>query len=204
MAEDENFDVTIAKPKSTTGGMTFAPKGTEIPEDASSSLPDPCRPLGYVSADGVSLSEDASDEDVTVWGGVKVRKVRSEYSATITATLHSTRNVPTLRAIFGKKNVIVKGNVIKILHTADIAPVQCFTIESLDGEFARRFHIPRGQVTVSGERTLSHSSPDGFEITIEALADEDGVCYIEYSEETDGQNEDDEDNAGEGDGQGES
>ena len=35
---------------------------------------------------------------------------------------------------------------------------------------------------MSGDVNLSHKEITGFEITIEALADKDGVCYYEFIE----------------------
>lgn len=181
-------DVIVAKPKSTTGGLTFGPTTLTIPEDATTQLPAGQKPLGLVSSDGVTLTEDASDEDIFVWGAVKARKVRSEYSATLGAILYSTANPDTLRAVFGPDNVKVEGKKITVYHTSSIAPLQNFTVECQDSGTgtARRFVIPKGQLTVSGDRTLVDAAADGFEVTIEALADDDGVCYTEFIEKTDG------------------
>lgn len=180
-------DVIVAKPKSTTGGLTFGPTTLTIPKDATSALPSGQKPLGLVSSDGVTLTEDASDEDIFVWGAVKARKVRSEYSATLGAILYSTANPDTLRAVFGTDNVTVDGAKITVRHSSGISPIQNFTVECLDAGTgtARRFYIPRGQLTVSGDRTLVDASADGFEVTIEALAGDDGTCYWEYIEKTD-------------------
>lgn len=183
-------DVIVAKPKSTDGGLTFGPAGTVIPEDATTELPAGQKLLGLVSSDGVTLTEDASDEDIFVWGGVKARKVRSEYSATLGAVLYSTANPDTLKAVFGPNNVDVEedGSMITVSHSSNIAPIQNFTVEAKDEGTgtARRFVVPRGQITVSGDRTLVDAAADGFEVTIEALADSDGNCYTEYIEKTDG------------------
>lgn len=184
MAE-RNFDVVVSKPQSLTGGVTFAPLGTEIPSNFSKKLGQEFKPMGYVSADGVSLSEDASDEEIQVWGGVKVRTVRSSYSAKIKLTVYSTADSETLKAIFGADNVSVTDDgVVTILHGSDMAPVQAYTIETKDPNngYQRRFAIERGQVTVSGDRSLTHSAADSFEISIECLADpETGICYREYT-----------------------
>lgn len=194
-------DVIVAKPKSTDGGITFGPTGTVIPEDATTELPAGQKLLGLVSSDGVTLTEDASDEDIFVWGGVKARKVRSEYSATLGAVLYSTANPDTLRAVFGPDNVYVSddGAKIAVAHSSNIAPIQNFTVEARDEGTgtARRFVIPRGQITVSGDRTLVDAAADGFEVTIEALADSDGNCYTEYIEKTDGTTFEDGDKPGE-------
>lgn len=181
-------DVIVAKPKTTTGGLTFGPLGSNIPDDAQTPLPATQKELGLVSSDGATLTEDASDEDIFVWGAVKARKVRSEYSASVGATLYSTANPDTLRAVFGEHAVKVEGGKIVVKHGSKTAPEQTFTIEAIDPgtNTARRFVIPKGQITISGDRQLVDASADGFEVSIECLADDEGYCYTEYIEKTDG------------------
>ena len=178
-----NVDVTVSKPANPSGGVTFGTPGSTLPKDAKAALGATFKPLGYVNEDGVQLTDDASDEDIKIWGGQKVRKVRSEFASSITFVLYSTRDVDVLKAVFGDKNVESSGSSITVKHNADISPVRPFTVETKDeSDFARRFVIPRGQLTVSGDRTLNHSSADGFEVTIDALVDEDGNNYYEYTE----------------------
>lgn len=178
-----NFDVTISKPRSATGGIAFAPLGTELPIDASKALPVAFKPFGYISEDGVTLSSDSSDEDVRVWGGYKVRKIRSEYAETMSFRVLSTRNIDTLKACFGESQVVDvtgDGSRIQIFHTAEIPSKKVYSVETLDEEgFFRRYLVPDGQLMVSGDRTLSHASADGFDVSIECFPNEDGVCVYE-------------------------
>lgn len=178
-----NFDVTISKPKTATGGLTFAPKGTGLPTDAKTPLAVEFKPFGYISEDGVTLSSDSSDDDVIVWGGYKVRKIRSQYSETASFRVLSTRNVDTLKACFGDKQVEASGSQIMVKHTADIPSKKIYTIETRDEDgFARRYVIPDGQLMVSGDRNISHASADGYDVAIESFPDADGVCIYEYTE----------------------
>lgn len=182
-------NVIVNKPSSVGGGITCGPTGTVIPDDATSKLPEAQELLGLVSSDGVTLTEDASDEDIFVWGGVKARKVRSEFSATFGAVLYSTANPDTLRAVLGEDNVVVEDGKITVKHSSNMAPEQVFTVETKDPgtNTARRFYVPKGQLTVSGDRTLVDAEADSFEVSIEALVDDvTGVCYYEYIEKTDG------------------
>lgn len=179
------WDVTISKPATATGGFTFSEVGADLPTDATTPLPITCKPAGYISQDGITLSEDNSDDDVTVWGGQKVRKVRSDHSASIGLTFYSTREPSVLKMIFGDKNVVVSedGQSITVKHGADMPVIRPFTIETTDEDgFKRRFVIPRGQLAVSGDRSLTHSDADGLECTVECLVDADGVNYYEYTE----------------------
>lgn len=179
-----NFDVTVARPKTAAGGLLAGNLGVKVPTDGKSALEAlSYKAMGYIAEDGLSLSEDASDEDVVVWGGFKIRKVRSQFGATIGGVLLSTRDVDTLKRVFGPKNVVSTGNSITVKHGPQLAPRSVFIIETVDEDgFARRYVIPNGQILVSGDRSLTHAGTDGIEFTIEALPDDADYCYYEYTE----------------------
>lgn len=181
MALDATY---VAKPISVTGGIKVAPLGTVTPTDPTSVLNAAFKELGYVNEDGLKLSHDASDDKIKVWGGVTIRTIRSDYSATITGTLLSTLDVDVLKTVFGDNQVQQKSGFIAIKHTSDIAPEKVYIIETKDASTGgrKRYVVPKGQITVSGDVNLSHKEITGFEITIEALADKDGVCYYEFIE----------------------
>ena len=181
MALDATY---VAKPISVTGGIKVAPLGTVTPTDPTSVLNAAFKELGYVTEDGLKLSHDASDDKIKVWGGVTIRTIRSDYSATITGTLVSTLDVDVLKNVFGDSLVTQKSGFIAIKHAADIAPEKVYIIETKDASNCgrKRYVIPKGQISVSGDVNLSHKEITGFEITIEALADKDGVCYYEFIE----------------------
>ena len=181
MALDATY---VAKPISVTGGIKVAPIGTVTPTDPTSVLNAAFKELGYVTEDGLKLSHDASDDKIKVWGGVAIRTIRSDYSATITGTLVSTLDVDVLKNVFGDSLVTQKSGFIAIKHAADIAPEKVYIIETKDASNGgrKRYVIPKGQIAVSGDVNLSHKEITGFEITIEALADKDGVCYYEFIE----------------------
>lgn len=183
MALDATY---VAKPISVTGGIKVAPIGTVTPTDPTSVLNAAFKELGYVTEDGLKLSHDASDDKIKVWGGVTIRTIRSDYSATITGTLVSTLDVDVLKNVFGDSLVTQKSGFIAIKHAADTAPEKVYVIETKDASNGgrKRYVIPKGQISISGDVNLSHKEITGFEITIEALADKDGVCYYEFVETT--------------------
>lgn len=183
MALDATY---VAKPISVTGGIKVAPIGTVTPTDPTSVLNAAFKELGYVTEDGLKLSHDASDDKIKVWGGVTIRTIRSDYSATVTGTIVSTLDVDVLKNVFGDSLVTQKSGFIAIKHAANIAPEKVYIIETKDAsnDGRKRYVIPKGQITVSGDVNLSHKEITGFEVTIEALADKDGVCYYEYVETT--------------------
>lgn len=181
MALDATY---VAKPVTITGGIKFAPIGTTTPTDPTSTLNAAFKEMGYVNKEGLKLSSDASDDKITVWGGVTIRTIRSDYSATLSGTLLSTLDVDVLKTVFGANQVQQQAGFIAIKHTSDIAPENVYIVETKDSSSGgrKRFVIPKGQITVSGDVNLSHTEITGFEVSIEALADKDGVCYYEFIE----------------------
>lgn len=179
-----NFDITISKPKSASGGLTFAvDKTATLPTDAKSPLDVKFKPFGYISEDGVTISQDANDEDITIWGGFKIRKIRSQFSKSLSFRVLSTRDLDVLKACFGDEQVVASGTQITVKHTAEIPSKKFYTVETKDEQgFARRYVVPDGQLMVSGDRNLSHSAPDGFDVNIECYPDNDDVCIYEYTE----------------------
>lgn len=181
MALDATF---VAKPVNITGGIKFAPLGTATPTDPTTALNTAFKELGYVNEDGLKLSHDASDDKIKVWGGVAIRTIRSDFSATITGTLLSTLDVDVLKTVFGDGQVSEAAGVITVKHTSDIPPEKVYVIETKDASTGgrKRYIVPKGQISVSGDVNLSHKEITGYEISIEALADNNGVCYYELVE----------------------
>lgn len=181
MALDATF---VAKPVNITGGIKFAPLGTATPTDPTTALNTAFKELGYVNEDGLKLSHDASDDKIKVWGGVAIRTIRSDFSATITGTLLSTLDVDVLKTVFGDGQVSEAAGVITVKHTSDIPPEKIYVIETKDASTGgrKRYIVPKGQISVSGDVNLSHKEITGYEISIEALADNNGVCYYELVE----------------------
>ena len=92
------------------------------PTDPTSVLNAAFKELGYVNEDGLKLSHDASDDKIKVWGGVIIRTIRSDYSATISGTLLSTLDVNVLKNVFGDSQVAEKSGFISIKHDATVPP----------------------------------------------------------------------------------
>lgn len=175
-----NFDVTISRPETVGGGITTAPANTPLPTAANSKLDPAYKMLGYVSKEGVDLSSEASDSDIEIWGGFKVRKVRSEFKVSLSFTLVSTRNTDTLKAVFGEDKVSVTGSDVTIKHTPTIPPKARFVVNTKDENgFTRRFIVPNGQISTSGNRKLVHNDIDGFQCVVDGFTDDEGVCMYE-------------------------
>ena len=57
----------------TTGAVNFAPIGTTLPTDATTALDNAFSKCGYVSEDGITLSQNYSTTDIHDWSRATVR-----------------------------------------------------------------------------------------------------------------------------------
>lgn len=167
-------------PVTATGGVTRGPKGSTLPTDASAALDAAFEALGYVGADGVTRTIDASDEKITAWGGDVVKVVRTEHSVTYSMVFLESANATLLKAIHGEENVTIAGNKITIRHTKTMPPRAAYTLEMLDGLTAIREVIPDAQISSSGDAVFVHSDVIRYTITLEAFPDAAGVKAYSY------------------------
>ena len=182
MAEPAYLTETfVPKPEKITGGILYAPAGTVVPTNAKDKLNAAFTELGYVSADGVKISKDSSDDGVDAWGGVEIRKIRTKFSESLSFKLYSTVSPDVLKAVLGADNVIVNGTDITVKHNADIAPLQTFVINTIDPatKVRKRYVIPEGQILVTGDTTISHSEMTALEVEVGAKADATGTGIYE-------------------------
>ncbi len=178
-------NVTVGAPKVT--GAIFIGKTTDtvVPTDATSPLSDQFLPLGYVSEDGVTLSEERDSEEMKAWGGDVVRTTVSKYMEKCTFTPIET-NENVAKFLYGEENVEVKdegGNkTIVIKHTDAELPMLPLVIETVAGKgIIKRYVAPAAQLVEKGDITLDGNSADGREATINCYKDKDGVTLYDYT-----------------------
>lgn len=86
------------------GTMYRAPKGTELPTDATTPLPDAWKSVGYIGEDGLTFSEDTDTTSITEMSGNAVKTMVSSYSETVQFVMIET-NEHSLKERYGDKNV---------------------------------------------------------------------------------------------------
>lgn len=170
-------NVLNGKPK-VTGGVRYARGLTEFPVDASSSLAASVLDAGYVSEDGLVETVDASDDKIKAWGGDIVKIVRTEHSVSYTFTLIESKNADALKLLFGEENVTVTGGKITVNKTATMIPRASFIFDMRDGKEDIRILVKDGQPSISGDVNFTDGDAIGYEVTVEAFPDADGVKSI--------------------------
>lgn len=170
-------NVLNGKPK-VTGGVRYARGLTEFPVDASSALAASVLDAGYVSEDGLVETVDASDDKIKAWGGDIVKIVRTEHSVSYTFTLIESKNADALKLLFGEGNVTITGNKITVNKTATMIPRASFIFDMRDGDEDIRILVKDGQPSISGDVNFTDGDAIGYEVTVEAFPDADGVKSI--------------------------
>lgn len=171
--------VGVGKPK--VGGAVFiAPIGTAAPSDASTELDGGFELLGYISEDGVTITEERDSENIVAWGGDTVYTSQTSYTETFTFTPIEVNPV-VARAEYGDDNVEVSGGLMTIKHSSAEAEEKMIVIETVPNSGTLdRFFIPRAKLTEKGDQALTDSDPMGRECTFTALPDDSGVTAYEF------------------------
>ena len=174
-------NVSVGKPK--IGGAIFrAPLGTTLPTDAVTALDNAFVEMGYVSEDGVTNSNSPESDTVRAWGGDVVLTLMEGREDTFQFTLIEAKNVEVLKAVFGEDNVSgTLATCISIQNTNEDLDDCVWVIDMiLRDNTVKRVVIPDGKVSEVGDITYSDSDAIGYEITLSAMPDEDGVLHYEY------------------------
>lgn len=179
MADVKN--VTAGKPK-VGGAIYTAPLGTLLPNDASTDLNETFVTLGYISEDGVTNSNSPETESVKAWGGDTVLNTQTEKPDTFTYKLIEALNVDVLKSVYGAENV--DGDLQTGIHvkaTSNQLPDCVYVIDMIMKNNAlKRIVIPQASLTELGDISYKDDEAVGYEITLSALPDKDGVTHHEY------------------------
>lgn len=173
--------VTAGTPK-TSGALYHAVLGTTLPTDATTSLNDAFKALGYVSDDGITQSEEIETNTVKAWGGDIVLVSQTGKTFTYQFTLIEALSDEVQKLVHGADNVTgtvdttmtVKGNALELEY-------ESFVIEQiLRGDIIKRTVIPNGKVTAIGEVSYKDGEAVGYEVTVTANPDSKGNSYYDY------------------------
>lgn len=161
-----------------TGAVYSGPSGTTAPTDATTALDAALIDLGYVHEDGVTETRERSTEKIKAWqNGALLREVVTESSMTYTFRLLETKK-ETVEAYYGATVDGVTGAVS--INPSSTGGRMCFAIDVMDDGQEIRVWVPDGEVTSVGEQTYANGTPIGYEVTVTAYADANGVSAIKF------------------------
>lgn len=184
MAIGNISNITAGKPN-TSGCIYRAPKGTALPTDATTSLAQAYKKLGYISDDGVKNTNSPSTDKIKGWGGDTVLTIQTEKNDEFKFTLIETLNEEVLKSIFGSSNVTstttsgVTNTTVNATSTEQEEAVWVFDL-LLRGNALKRIAIPVGKISDIGEIVYKDDEAVGYEITIDAMPNDDGNSHIEF------------------------
>lgn len=173
-------NVSAGKPK-LAGAIYRAASGTTLPTDATTALAAAFKELGFVSEDGVTNNNTPESDNIKAWGGQTVLVVQNEKNDEFTFTLIESLNVEVLKTVYGTDNVTEANGAITVQAKADPLPNAVYVIDVvMAGNKAKRIVIPDGAISEIGEIVYKDDEPIGYELTINALPDSNGVNHYEY------------------------
>ena len=172
---NDKGNITIGLPKAG-GAIYFAPAGTTLPTDASTSLSAAYVNLGYVTEDGVTLNTAEESDTIKAWGPETVMVNQTDYTETVTFNLLETIKPAVLQYMRGSANVnIGVDGSIKSGTTGEQLPHGIIVVDTIqnNGSANPRYHrIVYGDCQVSdrsGDQTYNNSDPVTFPVTITAF-----------------------------------
>ena len=159
----------------TTGAVTFAPMGTALPTGAVTALPAAHVDVGYLGPDGVTQSIETDVTDIKAWqNGDTVRKVQTSHDVTFQLVMLET-TAQSLKIYYADKTATAKA--VKV--TGAPSPRNVVVIDVLDEKNTIRIVLPDAQVTERGEIVYQNEEATGYDITMTAYPDSNGVkAYI--------------------------
>ena len=172
-----NAKNVVAGTPLATGGVLIGELTATAPTTAVSVLTG-FSAAGYIGEDGVTEANERSTDRIRAWGGDTVKVVQTEHNVTYQFTFLETLNANVLKAVYGEDNVtttaatVSTGTLHEVAVNAAALPHKSYVFEVKDGDAKIRIYVPDGQITEVGEITYSDSEVVGYEVTVEAFADD--------------------------------
>jgi hypothetical protein len=158
-----------------TGKVYVAPTTATAPTGSDSTLTG-FTELGYVSADGITVTHDRSTSQIRAWQNSDlVREVTTEATTTYSLMLLES-NEDVIEAYFG---TTITGGKVEV-NPSSTGGRKSWVIDVVDGASVIRHYIPTGEVTAVEAQTFANGEAIGYGITITAYVADDRVADVFY------------------------
>lgn len=172
MSAGTKANVTTGK-RGVNGGIYWAPIGTNLPTDATTTLAAAFKNVGFVGEDGVTNSKSRETMEIKEWGGETVVSEVTSQSETYKWKSIEYLNTDTLKAVYGTSNVAVNTGDIAILVKAGTYGRGVWCIDTaVNGGRLQRIVIPNGVITEIGDIVYVGNDVTAFDITLACDFDE--------------------------------
>lgn len=174
-------NVSTAKPKKG-GAIWKAPKGTALPEDATTSLNAAFVSLGYISEDGLSNTLGQTFEQIKAWGGDVVDNTLTEKTITYGFTMIEALNTDVLKSVYGEKNVTgtIEDGITVNVDLEEQEECSWVVEMILKGGVLQRIVIPSAKITELGDVSYNDTNAIGYSATLTPTPDNDGYYCHNY------------------------
>ena len=134
--------------------------------------------LGYVSADGVTFTQERSTNQIRAWQNADlVREIVTEGTVTYQFMLLETTQA-VIEAYFGGTMVAGKIQV----NPASTGGRKSFVIDVVDGAKAIRHYVPSGEILTVEAQQIQNGEAVGYGVTVTADADNGRTADVFFSE----------------------
>jgi hypothetical protein len=159
-----------------TGAVYVGATSATAPTATDSTL-DGFADLGYVSADGVTVTPERSSTAIRSWQNADlIREVVTEGKLTYKFMLLES-NADVLEAYFGAP---LDGGKISWTPT-ETGGRKSFVVDVIDGDSIIRHYIPAGEVMVTEAQTVKNGEAVGYGITITAYIESGRAADVFFS-----------------------
>lgn len=180
---DANNTANVSVGKGVVGGYFFsAPTSADIPTDIETALPAAFVNLGYITSDGLVVSESVDSSDFNDLNGDVIETSRSSREETMQVTF-AERKADVLAELYGQDNVSTAGGIITIDHTNAERDERIYVFEAVYKNGRRgRIIACRGKVVDLGDETFASGNLSVRQCTIKCLVGDDGWSVREFLE----------------------
>lgn len=171
--------LTGAPDQLTSGAISSAPLGTELPDSPLTEPAAAFKSSGYVSEAGLTLTPERSTASIKDWSGAVIRQILEEFNGTL-AWEHLETNEESLRNYFGDDNVklvlptLTSGTQITAALGAHEMPRKSWLFRIKDGKKRVLIKVPIGQITDQGEVAFTKTGAILWPVTLSTYPDERG------------------------------